>query len=116
MWSEEAAAAAVTAVGGMWVVGLWWTSGSLAIISKSVGLDRVLSGGGDIGFKRPAVRAELNLEKLEGKSWGWGWAWAWDGWWPLAVGEEWAKSIIGEKRPGEKRILWVEGDSGNAGC
>lgn len=45
-------------------------SGSLAIISKSVGLDRVLSGGGDIGFNRPAVRAELNLEKLEGKgSW-----------------------------------------------
>ena len=49
------------------VVGRWWTSGSLAIISKRVGLDRVLSGGGDIGFKRPAVRAELNLEKLEGK-------------------------------------------------
>lgn len=37
------------------------------MISKRVGLDRVLSGGGDIGFKRPAVRAELNLEKLEGK-------------------------------------------------
>lgn len=40
------------------------------MISKRVGLDRVLSGGGDNGFKRPAVRAELNLEKLEGKeSW-----------------------------------------------
>lgn len=44
-------------------------SGSLAIISKSVGLDRVLSGGGggDIGFRRPAVRAELNLVKLDGE-------------------------------------------------
>jgi hypothetical protein len=47
-------------------------SASLAIISNSVGLDRVLSciaggGGGDIGFRRPAVKAELNLVKLEGK-------------------------------------------------
>lgn len=44
-------------------------SGSLAIISKRVGLDRVLSGGGggDIGFKSPAESAELNLVKLEGK-------------------------------------------------
>ena len=46
-----------------------WMSGSLAIISKRVGLDRALStvgGGGDIGLRRPAVRAELNLVKLEG--------------------------------------------------
>lgn len=44
-------------------------SGSLAIISKRVGLDRVLSegGGGDIGLSRPAVRAELKLVKEEGK-------------------------------------------------
>lgn len=33
-------------------------SGSLAIISKRVGLER---GGGDIGFNNPAVKAELNL-------------------------------------------------------
>lgn len=40
---------------------------SLAIISKREGLDRVLSeeGGGDIGLRRPAVRAELNLVKDE---------------------------------------------------
>lgn len=38
-------------------------SGSVAIISKRVGLDR---GGGDIGLRRPAVSAELNLVKLEG--------------------------------------------------
>lgn len=48
-------------------------SGSLAIISKRVGLDRVLSlvgGGGDIGFKSPAVRAELKLVKEDGNvSW-----------------------------------------------
>lgn len=45
-------------------------SGSFAIISKRVGLDRVLSGGGDIGFSRPAVRAELNFEKDDGNvSW-----------------------------------------------
>lgn len=49
--------------------GLEWQSGSLAIISNSVGLDRTFSametggGGGDIGFRRPAVRAELNLVK-----------------------------------------------------
>lgn len=44
-------------------------SGSFAIISKRVGLDRVnLSelGGGDIGLRRPAVKAELNFEKDEG--------------------------------------------------
>lgn len=44
-------------------------SGSFAIISKRVGLDRVnLSeeGGGDMGFKSPAVRAELNFENDEG--------------------------------------------------
>lgn len=40
-------------------------SGSEAIISKRVGLERVW-GGGDIGLRRPAVRAELNLVKLEG--------------------------------------------------
>lgn len=40
-------------------------SGSLAIISKRVGLDRV--GGGDIGLSRPAVRAELNFVKEVGK-------------------------------------------------
>lgn len=41
-----------------------------------MGLDRILSegdcggGGGDNGFNRPAVRAELNLVKLEGnESW-----------------------------------------------
>lgn len=39
-------------------------SGSLAIISNKVGLDR---GGGDIGFNSPAVRAELNFVKLEVK-------------------------------------------------
>lgn len=48
-------------------------SGSLAIISKRVGLDRLLSamgGGGDIGFKSPAVRAELKLVKEDGNvSW-----------------------------------------------
>ena len=45
-------------------------SGSLAIISNRVGLDLGLllfSGGGDIGFNKPAVSAELNLVKLEGK-------------------------------------------------
>lgn len=48
-------------------------SGSLAIISKRVGLDRDLSpvgGGGDMGFKSPAVRAELKFEKEDGNvSW-----------------------------------------------
>ena len=45
---------------------------SLAIISKRVGLDRVLSRGGNFGFKRLVVRVELNLEKLEGNgSWLW---------------------------------------------
>lgn len=39
-------------------------SGSLAIISKRVGLER--AGGGDIGLRRPAVRTELNLVKEEG--------------------------------------------------
>lgn len=39
-------------------------SGSLAIISIKVGLDR---GGGDIGFNSPAVSAELNFVKLEVK-------------------------------------------------
>ena len=71
-------------------------SGSLAIISKSVGLDRVLSGGGDIGFRRPAVSAELNFVKLEGKG----------SECPLLpVGDAWMKSMIGEHRPGENRIL-----------
>lgn len=62
----------------MWVVetttfgGGILESGSFAIISKRVGLDRVLSiwGGGDIGFRRPAVRAELNFVKEDGNvSW-----------------------------------------------
>lgn len=45
-------------------------SGSFAIISNRVGLDRVLSGGGDIGFSSPAVRAELNFVKDDGNvSW-----------------------------------------------
>lgn len=60
---------------GTWIWAWFWVrflgllSGSLAIISKRVGLDRVLSvgGGGDIGFRRPAVRAELNLVKLQGE-------------------------------------------------
>lgn len=52
-----------------------WTGDpdSLDIISNSVGLARDdLSsvagggGGGDIGLRRPAVRAELNFVKLEG--------------------------------------------------
>lgn len=54
--------------GAIWALG-WWISGSLAIISKRVGLDRVAfsgGGGGDIGFNSPAVRAELNLVKLDG--------------------------------------------------
>lgn len=57
-----------------WVVipaaALGWQSGSLAIISKRVGLVRVLStgGGGDIGLRSPAVRAELNLLKDEGNA------------------------------------------------
>lgn len=54
--------------GAIWVLG-WWISGSLAIISKRVGLDRVNfsgGGGGDIGFNSPAVRAELNFVKLDG--------------------------------------------------
>lgn len=56
---------------------IWWVvigaalgrqSGSLAIISKRVGLERVLStgGGGDIGLRSPAVSAELNLLKDDG--------------------------------------------------
>lgn len=49
----------------------WCKSGSLAIISKRVGLERDLSfsvgGGGDIGLRRPAVRAELKLVRLDGK-------------------------------------------------
>lgn len=55
------------------LIGIWFLgciSGSLAIISKSVGLDRGLSGGGDIGFRRPAVSAVLNFVKLEGKEEG----------------------------------------------
>lgn len=40
-------------------------SGSLDIISNKVGLDRAW-GGGDIGLRSPAVRAELKLVKLEG--------------------------------------------------
>lgn len=49
---------------------LGWQSGSLAIISKRVGLERVLStaGGGEIGLRRPAERAELNLLKEDGKA------------------------------------------------
>lgn len=48
---------------GIWGLGL--QSGSLAIISKRVRIDLVLSidGGGELGFNRPAVRAELNLLK-----------------------------------------------------
>lgn len=75
-----------------------------------MGLDRVLSvdGGGDIGFKSPAVRAELNFEKLEGKA-----SWL-DPEWPLnaAVEEEdVVKSITGETLPGENRTLKAEGES-----
>lgn len=43
-------------------------SGSLAIISNKVGLDR--GGGGDIGFNSPAVRAELKFVKLQVKEFG----------------------------------------------
>lgn len=40
-----------------------WQSGSLAIISKGVGPEWVLSakGGSDIGLRRPVVNEELNL-------------------------------------------------------
>lgn len=51
--------------GGGGLLGLITQSGSLAIISNRVGLDRV--GGGDIGLRRPAVRTELNLVREEGK-------------------------------------------------
>lgn len=42
---------------GIWGLGL--QSGSLAIISKRVRIDLVLSidGGGELGFNRPVVRA-----------------------------------------------------------
>lgn len=61
----------ITPLGIWWVVipptptpaVLGWQSGSLAIISKRVGLER---GGGDIGLRSPAVRAELNLLKDDG--------------------------------------------------
>ena len=45
-----------------------WILSSLAIISKRVRLDRVLSGrgGSDIKYSRPTVSAELNLVKLDG--------------------------------------------------
>lgn len=82
-------------------------SGSLAIISKRVGLDRVLSGGGDIGFKRPAVRAELNLLKLEGNAESDEWPWFAGGGVAVCV-----KSMTGDRLPGEKRILNDEGESG----
>lgn len=56
---------------GVLIVGLGIHSGSFAIISKRVGLERVLSiegGGGDIGLRSPAVRAELNLLKDDGNA------------------------------------------------
>lgn len=86
--------------GGIWVLE-WWVSGSLAIISNRVGLDRVTlsgGGGGDIGFRSPAVRAELNLLKLEGN----------ESWPFIAVG---VKSITGDRLPGENRILKVDDES-----
>lgn len=80
-------------------------SGSLAIISKSVGLDRVLSGGGDIGFRSPAVKAELNLLKLEGN--------AESDACPVGGGvPACVKSMTGDRLPGENRILNVDGESG----
>lgn len=69
---------------------------SLDIISNSVGLDRVLScngGGGDIGLRRPAVSAELNLLRGEGKPF-----WAVAAYDPIAEGEQLilrSKSSIG---------------------
>lgn len=57
---------------GVLIVDLGIHSGSFAIISKRVGLERVLSieGGGDIGLSSPAVSAELNLLKDDGNpSW-----------------------------------------------
>uniref|UniRef100_A0A2N9GUD1 Uncharacterized protein n=1 Tax=Fagus sylvatica TaxID=28930 RepID=A0A2N9GUD1_FAGSY len=91
-------------VGRVWVFGggaVGLGLGSLAIISNRVGLDRVLScgGGGDIGFRSPAVSAELNLVKLEGNES-----------WPIIVG---VKSITGERLPGESRILKLEDKSGS---
>lgn len=84
--------------GGIWV--LVWISGSLAIISKRVGLDRVIlsgGGGGDIGLSNPAVSAELNLEKLEGNES-----------WPLIEVAVEVKSMTGDRLPGENRILKEE--------
>lgn len=58
-------------MGVLLIVDLGIHSGSFAIISKRVGLERVLlsiEGGGDIGFKSPAVSAELNLLKDDGNA------------------------------------------------
>lgn len=78
-------------------------SGSLAIISKRVGLDRAFSGGeapaaggGDIGFRRPAVSIELNfVNPPDAKA-------SSLGEWPLT--EVATKSMTGDRLPGENRI------------
>lgn len=66
-----------------------------------------MSGGGDIGFKRPAVRAELNLLKLDGNAESDEWPWLAGGGVAVCV-----KSMTGDRLPGENRILNDEGESG----
>lgn len=66
-----------------------------------------MSGGGDIGFKRPAVRAELNLLKLDGNAESDEWPWFVGGGVAVCV-----KSMTGDRLPGANRILNDEGESG----